>query len=423
MCRLCDAWGVIRSAAALLAIASQAVLVGRATQVASEHGSVAGAVSEQEVGHVESPLLVQICSVLDQCYRRPPNSLDDSPWKLLHWSIAYGIDAQLRIGGPRGQEVSSIGWLCENRPGAGLRLMSQSGDGMQLPIAAGKQGHAGQFLAMLAQAGVQPEFGIQINDRRWTVDDLVQHERATCRSGQELTFKLIGISHYGGTDDAWTNNRGESWSVRRLLEEELRQPISHTSTCGGTHRLFAWSYAVQRRRSEELPIKGPWELAARRTAEYQARALRMQNRDGSFSTAWLERSASDTNPARRLTTSGHVAEWLAYSLSDAELHDPRFERALAYLTGLLEQHRPTSTTWGATCHALHALVIYERRMSGSRPGERRKSWIEEKSAMDQACKQWSTRIAGDAWRCRPDTLVEPPMLRVADESGIAWRAA
>jgi len=339
--------------------------------------------AEPDSRSLDAPLLAQVRTVLDQYYRRPPNSRDDSPWKLLHWSIAYGIDAQLRIGGPSGQEVSAIGWLCENRPGAGVRLMSQSGDGMQLPIAPGKQGHAGQFLAMLAQAAVQPEFGLRIGDRRWTVDDLVQHERATCRSGQELTFKLIGISHYGGTNDAWQNNRGESWSVRRLLEEELRQPIRRTSTCGGTHRLFAWSYAVQRRRGEELPIEGPWELAARRTAEYQARALRMQNRDGSFSTAWLERAASDPSTARRLTTSGHVAEWLAYSLSDDELRNPRFERGLSYLAGLLERHRPSASTWGATCHALHALAIYERRVAGVAPGERRQGWIGASTARRQ----------------------------------------
>jgi hypothetical protein len=34
---------------------------------------------------------------------------DDSPWKLLHWSIAYGIDTQVRIGSSRGKQVSAIG--------------------------------------------------------------------------------------------------------------------------------------------------------------------------------------------------------------------------------------------------------------------------------------------------------------------------
>lgn len=403
MREICFVRGFLRSAAAVLAVASIAAPLGPLAQAASEPDAVAGAAPEVKVPPANSPLLARVHAVLDEYYRRPPNSQDDSPWKLLHWSIAYGVDAQLRAGGPHGQEVSAIGWLCENRPGAGIRLMSQGRDGMQLPIAPGKQGHAGQFLAMLAQAGVQPEFGIRIGDRHWTLEDLVQYERASCHSGQELTFKLIGIAHYGGTDDAWKNDRGESWSVRRLLEEELRQPISRTSTCGGTHRLFGWSFAVDRRRSEGLPVDGPWELAARRTAEYQARALRMQNRDGSFSTAWLERSASDPNATRRLTTSGHVAEWLAYSLSDAELHDPRFERGLDYVAGLLERHRPNSTTWGATCHALHALAIYERRVAGTPRGERRQSWIEANAAMDWAAQQWSVTFAGYAQCCRHGT--------------------
>jgi hypothetical protein len=254
--------------------------------------------------------------------------------------------------------------------------MSERGAGLQLPIAPGKQGHAGQFLAMLAQAEVKPEFGIRVGDQSLTVGDLVKHEQRTCRSGQELTFKLIGISHYGSTDDTWRNNLGDTWSVRRLLEEELKQPISARSTCGGTHRLFALSFAVERRQSEGLPIDGPWERAARRTTEYQARAFRMQNRDGSFSTAWLDRPANSASADRRLTTSGHVAEWLAFSLSEDELHDDRFERGLNYLTRLLETHRPNSSTWGAMSHALHALAIYERRMSGSAPGQRRRGWME-----------------------------------------------
>lgn len=341
--------------------------------------SIGALISGPDSENVDTELLNTVRHVLDQHYLRPPNSRDDSPWKLLHWSIAYGIDAQTRVGGPGGKQVSAIGWLCENRPSAGLRLMSESRDGMQLPIAPGKQGHPGQFLAMLAQSQVQPDFGIRVGNRGLTVGDLVAHEKDTCRTGQELTFKLIGISHYGSSEDEWKNNRGEPWSLRRLLDEELKQPISARSTCGGTHRLFALSYAVHCRRKEGLPIDGPWGNAARRMTEYQARAFRMQNRDGSFSTAWLDRSGSSLSADRRLTTSGHVAEWLAFTLTEDGLHDERFERGLKYLTGLLETHRPSSSTWGATSHALHALAIYEQRMSGATPGQRRQGWMDVKT--------------------------------------------
>jgi hypothetical protein len=321
-------------------------------------------------------LIEKVQRVLDKYYDRPPNTRDDSPWILLHWSIAYGIDAQVRTGGPRGDQVSAIGWLCENRPSAGTRLMSLSGDGLHLPISAGKQGHPGQFLAMLAQSRVQADFGIRVGNRQLTVADLVMHEKTTCRAGTELTFKLIGVAHYSSTEDTWTNNRGEQWSVRKLLDEELRQPITSRSTCGGTHRLFALSYAVLCRRTERLPIDGPWERAARRAQEYQARAFWLQNDDGSFSTAWFDRKESSVSKIRRLTTSGHVAEWLAFSLPDERLNDERFERCLNYVTNLLESSQASSTDWGALTHALHALAIYEQRVLGVSPGQRRRPWLE-----------------------------------------------
>jgi hypothetical protein len=253
--------------------------------------------------------------------------------------------------------------------------MSLSGDGLQLPISAGKQGHPGQFLAMLAQSRVQGDFGIRVGNRQLTVADLVMHEKISCRAGTELTFKLIGIAHYSGTEDTWKNSRGEQWSVRRVLEEELRQPISSRSTCGGTHRLFALSYAVHCRRKEGRPIDGPWEPAARRAEEYQARAFRLQNDDGSFSTAWFDREESNVSKTRRLTTSGHVAEWLAFSLPEERLHDVRFEKSLNYLTSLLETSQARSSDWGAMTHALHALAIYEQRTLGVSPGQRRQPWI------------------------------------------------
>jgi hypothetical protein len=139
--------------------------------------------------------------------------------------------------------------------------------------------------------------------------------------------------------------------------------------------LFALSYAVHCRRKEGRPIDGPWEPAARRAEEYQARAFGLQNDDGSFSTAWFDRKESNVSKTRRLTTSGHVAEWLAFSLPEERLHDVRFEKSLNYLTSLLETSQARSSDWGAMTHALHALAIYEQRTLGVSPGQRRQPWI------------------------------------------------
>jgi hypothetical protein len=316
-------------------------------------------------------LAEKVQRVLDESYVRPPNTRDDSPWTVLHWSIAYGIDADVRMGGPRGKRASAIGWLCYDYPAGGQRIMARNGDAAWLPVAPGLQGHPGQFLAMLAQSQVNSSYGVGAGYLKRGVADIVDIEKRTCRTGQEQTFKLIGLSYYATSHESWTNDIGEDWSVQRLLEEELDAPINAHSTCGGTHRLFALSYAVERRRTEGAAIDGPWELAARRVSAYHARAFQLQNDDGSFSAAWLDRREAHIDLTTRLNTTGHVLEWLAFSLPEGRLRDANFERAVEYIADLLERHPQIRWPWGARAHALHALSLYEQRVLRVRPGDRR----------------------------------------------------
>ena len=70
-----------------------------------------------------------------------------------------------------------------------------------------------------------------------------------------------------------------------------------------------------------------------------------------------------------LRSTGHIAQWLALSLSDARLEEARMTRTIAYLTELLGYQQPR---WEATglssrdldslTHALHALAVYDLRV-------------------------------------------------------------
>ncbi len=326
----------------------------------------------QSSSQVANPRLAKkVQGVLDWYYTHPLNTRDDAPWSVLHWSIAYGVDAKVLAGGPNGQMVTAIGWLCCNRPAAGKRLVSQRSGNLVLPIAPGVQGHEGQFLSMLAQSKISSGYVLRVGGQELKIADLVEHEKKTCRSGTELTFKLIGLSHFMPSDEPWQNARGETWSVQRLLQEELKEPINRMDACcGGMHRLFALSYAVNRRRKEGRSVTGPWKLADRRVRAYQRRVFQLQNNDGSFSTLWLESRENRSDKTRNLITSGHQLEWLAFSLPDNRLHDPKFEHAVAYVANLLEQNRDLHWHRGGLGHALHALALYEQRVLGASPGER-----------------------------------------------------
>jgi hypothetical protein len=316
-------------------------------------------------------LAAKVRRVLDSYHRRPLDTRQESPWSLLHWAIAYGVDSQVKTGASVGDTITAIEWLCCNGESAGERLLETKGDQLSLPIAPGLQGHHGQFLSMLAQSKVDESHELRVGGLEYQLRDLIAHEKRTCESGMELTFKLIGISQYTPSEKIWKNQRGESWNVRRLLVEELNQPIDRmTCCCGGTHRLFAWSFAVDRRRAEGKPLDGPWATAAGRVRSYQRRAFQLQNRDGSFSTLWMERPENAADLTRSLLTTGHTLEWMAASLPENQLRDPRFERAVNYVADVLEKNQQSRLHRGALGHSLHALSIYEHRVLGAEPGER-----------------------------------------------------
>ena len=90
-----------------------------------------------------------------------------------------------------------------------------------------------------------------------------------------------------------------------------------------------------------------------------------RNPDGSFSTEWFEGRAAREDVERRLQTTGHILEWLVFSIPSSELDDPRIIRAVVYLNALMWQGRGHDWAIGPKGHALHALRLYHLRRFGT----------------------------------------------------------
>lgn len=300
----------------------------------------------------------EIRTCLNHYYHEVEDVNERSPWGIMHALIAYGVHTQVRAGG---RNVNAIGWLCWNQPCRGQRLFSAPNGRLSTQNGPGVQGHEGQFLAMLAQSRVPIDYELRIDGHRFTVADLVEFEQRTCRPNSELTFKLIGLSHYLESDAQWVNDHGERWDIPRLIQEELRQPVIGAA-CGGTHRMMGFSYAVRKREQRGEPVEGQWLRAKKYVDSYHDYTLKLQNADGSFSTDWFRSRADSPDLARRVQTTGHILEWLVYSLPEDQLTDPRVVRGIQYLTRLMLQHR--SWEVGPKGHALHALVLYDERVFG-----------------------------------------------------------
>jgi hypothetical protein len=307
-------------------------------------------------------LRTRVRSVLKGYYMKPLNSQEHDPWEVMHGMLAYGVHSRIRQGGPRGDYITAVGWLCYNRPCKGQTLLYVSPEGhLRAKQGVGLQGHMGQLLAMLAQCHVAPDYPIRVGDRDYTIEDLIEAEQATCYPKTELTFKLIALSHYLDLDATWVNDQGLEWDMPRLIREEIAQPI-RGAACGGTHRLSGLSLAVKARRKSGEPLDGEYARAAEFVKNYQNYAFRLQNRDGSLSTKWFQGSGDESDIDRRVKTTGHILEWLVYSLSDEELRDQRTIRSVSYLANLLYSNYSHEWEVGPVCHATHALLLYDERV-------------------------------------------------------------
>jgi hypothetical protein len=303
----------------------------------------------------------EVRRVLAWYFGRPLNTRDHNPWEVMHGIVAYGVDTEVRIRGPSGESANAVGWLCSGRPCRNERLLAVENGRPAARKGPAVQGHHGQFLAILAQSRVARDYAFQLDGRSFTIEDLVESEKLGCQSGMELTFKLISLAYYLESDAMWSNRDGEEWSISRLIREEIKAPIKGAA-CGGTHRLMGLAYAVRMRELEGQPVDGQFARAQTYLGDFHDYTFGMQNPDGSFSTEWFVRRGARPDLNRRLQTTGHILEWLAYSVPAETLSDERMVRAIDYLVSALWENRDRQWEIGPLGHGLHALVIYDYRL-------------------------------------------------------------
>jgi hypothetical protein len=310
-------------------------------------------------------LRARIARTLATYQRRPLNTAQHTPWEVMHGFIAFGIPTQVRVGGPAGDLVNAIGWMNMGGRCRSQVMLVASDDRLTALRGIGVQGHSAQYLAILAQCRVALNSPIAVQSKSFTVADLVAEEKLACKAGTELTFALIGLAHYLPTDAEWTSRDGEKWSLVRLVEEEIEQPI-RGAPCGGTHRLFGLAYGCQRRLRATGRLDGAYLRADKYVRDYQAFTLaKMQNPDGSFSTEWFKYPADrEDDIDRKVQTTGHILEWLVSSLDQDTLYHGRVVAAVEFLNAALAREPSREWKIGPLGHALHALTIYQERVWG-----------------------------------------------------------
>jgi hypothetical protein len=286
-----------------------------------------------------------------------------SNWGMMHAMMVYGIDTQVRVGR---RTFSTIAWVAGNNVCRGQRLFDEQDGRLIVKSGVGLQGHDGQLLTVFSLCDVPANYPIYAGKKKFAVQDIVESEMLSCKSGNELTFILIALSHYLDTDEQWLSSDGQSWDFERLIREELSQPIVG-SACGGTHRLMGFGHALRKRRMEGKPITGQWKRAEQFVEEFVQYTYRLQNRDGSFSTDWFEGREDNRDLDRKVQTTGHMVEWLLTVTPDAQLQNPRLVSAVNFLLKSMDEERKRDWSIGPKGHALRSLAMFYDRVYQSPP--------------------------------------------------------
>lgn len=320
----------------------------------------AGAAAFEQLSPSAIRLKTPILQTLRMFHARTEHADSRSNWGMMHQIMVYGTDTRIIA---RNRNYSAIAWLAGNNVCRGSRLMTTSRGKVQVRDGTGLQGHQAQFLAVMSLVGVPSDYPLYVGNQRFKIKDLVEVEAAACKEGEELTFTLIGLSHYLDTETTWTGVGGESWDFERLIAAELSQPIVGAA-CGGTHRLMCFAHALRKRRLEGQPIDGQWKRAEDFLDDFVQYTYSLQNRDGSMSTDWFESREDNGDLKRKVQTTGHMVEFLLTHLPDQDLNDQRITRAITFLNSAMRRIEIDDSAVGYRGHALRSLAMYYRRMYG-----------------------------------------------------------
>lgn len=288
-----------------------------------------------------------------------------TPWQILHGTLAFRDKCLVNVGR---KQMTSIEWLSKYNPRVGDQYLFE-----KTPYGARThkytkpydfEGHPNQFLGILAMSGLPLDHEFTITGgRKVTMGDMVENAKKDLNAREEVAWSLWFLSHYLEPDEEWINNKGEFWSIEKLVEEELQSDV-YRSACGGTHGLFAIAFARNNylQKSKNKVLSGVWVRAEQKINRFIAEAKSVQRSNGSFPTKYFKGFGDPKDISERLASSGHMMEWLMIALPEERLREPWVRRGIYYLSTQVLTHRNHRIDCGPFYHAMDALVIYRDRI-------------------------------------------------------------
>lgn len=341
----------------LLAVALLVFCVVAVPTSAAERTTTAKPVANRP----DDPLQKQVDEAIAISARRYLQTDVHTPWQIMHGLLAYRQDYQLK---QNGEKINALKWISNGATyGGEFWFQKTRYGGRPHPYSTDYafEGHPNQFLAVLAMADVPKDQTFKISGgQTLTIADMVRNAQMEVNDGEEITWTLWALVHYLGPQAEWDNQRGERWSIERLVRIQTDEPV-YNGACGGTHGLFALAFARNAYLQTDQSLQGTWLEAHRKVERYVETARSYQNSDGTFSSNFFEGPSSSYDLADRLHSCGHTLEFLMMAVPQQRLKEAWLRRGVAAIAKDLIDHRSDPIECGALYHAVDALVIYRDR--------------------------------------------------------------
>src|SRR3990172_10879271 len=252
------------------------------------------------------PLLTQVDQAIDVTARIYLDVNVHKPWQIVHSYLGMRDKFMLKLNG---QKVNGLEWISSGPVYRGQQWFEKTQYGGRAQPFNGVpydfEGHPNQFLGYMTLCNLPLNHKFKTKgDETITVADMVKNAQMEVRNGDDNTWTPWVIAHYLGPDARWVNKNGESWSTEYLVQLETAAVVTE-APCGGTHGLFALSYARNGYIETNRPLRGVWIEADQKVKRYVEEARAYQNPGGFFSSNHFRGPGYSHEFSARISAAGH----------------------------------------------------------------------------------------------------------------------
>jgi hypothetical protein len=349
------------------------------------------------------PLRAKVTEAIEISRRRYLDAKVHTPWQIMHGMLALRKDYQIKRNG---QKINTLEWISQGQVFNRQPWVQKTRYGGRFHTYNGQryhfEGHPNQFLAILTMSDLPLNYTFQSPQGTVTIQQMVDHAKMVVNDVEEQTWTLWALSKYLPSDTAWTNNKGEHWSIERLVDKQTHANFNKAA-CGGTHGLFALAHARKYHLEAGNELTGVWIDADQTIKKYINTARLLQYSDGTFSCGYFAYKDYKKDFSERLSPTGHTLEFLMMAVSDEDLEKEWVRKGVEAVADDLIKNRRRAVDCGPLYHALDGLVIYLERTAPKKPAN--EQLVEQEIAPLQAPKPQAAFVR-QAAAPKPSTAAE-----------------